>query len=177
MKYGAICMLISIAFVSNALAAQPDGEIAGKPRVLDGDTLSYSIRIYGVDTPETRQVCADSKGRCYRCGEGAADFLHDLLRVQRSGQAGKSVSCEFTGDITYGRPVASCEVGGKDIGEALIKAGWAYAYTSYLSGPLKYRYVNAENDAKQKKKGIWQGDHVSPSAWRNEGERVSCKWN
>jgi endonuclease YncB( thermonuclease family) len=45
--------------------------IIGVPRVVDGDTLEVSgtrIRLYGVDAPESKQLCTHRNGQEYACG-------------------------------------------------------------------------------------------------------------
>lgn len=163
--------------LAGAAIADPEGVIEGLPRVSDGDTYQFSVRLFGVDTPETRQVCANAAGQCYYCGSGASDFLGDLFDVSESGRAGETVSCSFTGDITFGRAVASCSVNGVDVGEELIRAGWALAYREFLEGhPLEDTYLAAEEEASDRGLGMWQGDFVTPDDWRNDGARVTCSW-
>lgn len=172
---------ISLLILSSTyqLHAEPDGTIEGRPYVSDGDTFQFPIRLFGVDTPETRQACATSSGQCYYCGSGASDFIDDLFDVSgESDRAKKVIECEFTGETTYGRAVASCFVDGKDVAEELIQAGWALAYRDFLQGhPLEDKYIDAESTASTSKLGMWQGTFVTPEEWRNEGKRVTCSWN
>jgi hypothetical protein len=45
--------------------------LSGIPKVVDGDTLELGkerIRLYGIDAPETKQLCKNSKGQDYACG-------------------------------------------------------------------------------------------------------------
>lgn len=54
-----------------AHAAQEDVVLAGVPRVVDGDTLSLGgvkVRLFGMDAPETKQLCTSSSGEEYKCG-------------------------------------------------------------------------------------------------------------
>ena len=170
-----LTLLVSYAGVS--FADDPEGQIVGNAMIVDGDTLNYSVRLFGVDTPETQQVCEDRSGECYRCGEEAAEFLHEMLSIRRSGRSGEPVTCEFTGETTYGRPVASCSVEGQDIGEALIRNGWAYAYTRFLAGtPLDAPYRAAQAAAEASGIGMWQGDHQEPSEYRKNARFIQCDW-
>jgi endonuclease YncB( thermonuclease family) len=43
----------------------------------------------------------------------------------------------------------------------MVREGWAIAYRYYSKD-----YVNEEEIAKAKKKGIWQGSFVEPYIWR-----------
>lgn len=50
--------------------------VEGNVRVVDGDTLVIEdgkggkerIRLLGIDAPESKQMCTDSKGSAYACG-------------------------------------------------------------------------------------------------------------
>lgn len=172
-----VLVLPLIFFAFSASSDEPSGTIIGKPRVSDGDTFQFAIRLFGVDTPETQQVCADAAGTCYRCGSAATDFMEELFDVSASGRARNDVTCTFTGSVTYGRAVASCEVDGKDAGEALIRAGWALAYKNFLRGTSKETsYISAENAARASGAGMWSGEFVPPSDFRDTGKRVDCEW-
>ena len=60
-------LVIAMSFPS--LAAQEI--IAGRASVLDGDTIEIRgerIRLFGIDAPESRQMCANANGQSYRCG-------------------------------------------------------------------------------------------------------------
>ena len=62
---------MSIAAAMQA-TAQDHSSITGPTLISDGDTLSYSIRIFGIDTPEKLRCCRNVAGSCYRCGKEAA---------------------------------------------------------------------------------------------------------
>src|SRR5262249_57206946 len=54
------------------------GNLAGVPRVVDGDTLSIgamTLRLEGIDAPETDQVCLDKNRSRWTCGIEARDRL------------------------------------------------------------------------------------------------------
>ncbi len=153
----------------------PSGNIAGRADVLDGDTISYTVRLIGIDTPELRQMCKTEDGVCYNCGQAASEHLASLMGGDTSGSR-KTVSCEFTGQLTFGRPVATCSIDGTDIGETMIRDGWAYAHRRYIEGEMLERYVSAEDEARLRKVGVWQGEHISPGDWRrNPDQRTSCE--
>jgi endonuclease YncB( thermonuclease family) len=57
----AVSMFLAVV-ISPALA----GEIAGTPHILDGDTVKIGrvkMRLSGIDSPETDQICLDAKGQ------------------------------------------------------------------------------------------------------------------
>jgi endonuclease YncB( thermonuclease family) len=69
------------------------GEIAGKVRVIDGDTIDIRgthIRLLGIDAPEADQTCTDAGNRAWRCGQAATRVLIERI-------AGRSLKCETSG--------------------------------------------------------------------------------
>jgi endonuclease YncB( thermonuclease family) len=50
---------------------------------------------------------------------------------------------------------------GVDIGRRLASAGWALAYRRYSKD-----YVDAEDEARKARRGMWRGSFVKPWVWR-----------
>lgn len=129
--------------------------IIGIATALDGDTIRidpYSIRLHAIDAPEARQTCTAERGT-YDCGAVAAHHLASLI-------VGQSVRCVVRGQH-FDRLVAVCSTGGRDIGGAMVEAGWALAWERYGR-----EYVPHQERARHAKTGLWQGDFESPWAWR-----------
>ena len=135
--------------------------------IQDGDTPLIEIRMYGIDTPEKHQECARSDGTCWRCGKRATEVLAGLLHDQKARY-------EFTGASTYGRPVATIFIGAKDINLEMVRQGHAVVYTEFLDDSLKDKYLDVQQEAKDAKRGIWQGNFIRPNKWR-QGERLACE--
>lgn len=76
-----------------------------------------------------------------------------LRRLVSSGK----VVCEGYERDRYERLLARCSVNGKDIGAALVEAGWAVAYGDY---------DREEAMARRARKGIWDGTFDAPRDWR-----------
>jgi endonuclease YncB( thermonuclease family) len=152
---GAFGLLFSVLWlVGPALAAEP---ISGRASVTDGDTLvirNTRIRLHGIDAPESAQVCQDAAGKDYRCGQKAALALADKI-----GEA--TVSCEPRDTDRYGRTVAVCRKGSEDLNAWMVAQGYAPAYRRYSQD-----YVQAEGEARTRKRGIWAGTFDPPSDWR-----------
>ncbi|KAB1069280.1 thermonuclease family protein [Methylobacterium planeticum] len=137
-----------------ALAVEP---ISGRASVTDGDTLvirDTKIRLHGIDAPESAQVCQDAGGKDYRCGQKAALALSDKI-----GEA--TISCEPRDTDRYGRTVAVCRKGSEDLNGWMVAQGYATAYRRYSQD-----YVQAEGEARTRKRGIWAGTFDPPSDWR-----------
>jgi len=139
-----------------------------KPKfVSDGDTASISIRMYGIDTPESAQLCERANGSCWQCGDRAERVLSGMIKNQES-------TFLFTGDVTYGRPVATIKIGAKDINKEMVRQGYAVVFDRFLTTAMKAEYFAAQDEAKAAKLGIWQGEFIMPWDWRN-GDRLSCE--
>jgi endonuclease YncB( thermonuclease family) len=109
---------LALVFASSSHA----GTITGQASVIDGDTLEIHgqrIRLSGVDAPEPDQLCRGDDSLQYRCGAKAANELALLI-------AGMPVSCKCVDIDRYRRVVAVCTVGEQDMGERIVRAGFAF---------------------------------------------------
>lgn len=163
-------LIISAAILSlsPALAETLHGHVT----VTDADTVRFAtgerIRLYGIDAPETHQQC-EANNVCYECGKSATQFVQSLI-------GDHDVRCELTGDRTYGRSVATCFIGEKDIALAILYQGWAVTYRRYLRGNfLEKTYLAAESAAKSKQLGLFRGDFVEPRKWRRRARTLMCE--
>src|SRR5215211_6385061 len=137
---------------SGALAEDPVGSI------IDGDTLEIHgtrIRLWGIDAPESSQLCRGEDSSQYRCGAQAANDLSAYI-------ARRPVNCVPLSLDRYGRTVATCSVDGADLGEWLVRNGLALDWLQYSKG----RYIRAQSDAERAGRGIWKGSSVEPWLYR-----------
>jgi endonuclease YncB( thermonuclease family) len=150
----AITVAASFLLTSIATAA----EIRGVPKILDGDTVEIAqqrIRIFGIDAPETEQLCLDAAAQRSSCGVSARNALSSL-------SAGRSWSCTTVDQDQYGRPVARCQVAGQDVGRWMVAQGWALAFIRYSSA-----YVDDERASRSARRGVWSGAFIAPWDWRS----------
>jgi endonuclease YncB( thermonuclease family) len=136
-------------------------DVSGPARAVDGDSLSVSgiaVRIYGIDAPELSQTCERS-GSNWACGQQAKAKLAELV-------AQGSVRCQQRDYDDNGRVVASCRVGSTDLGEAMVAAGLAVAFTRYST-----QYVGAETRARDARVGMWAGSFQMPADYRAANPR------
>jgi len=166
-----ISVTIFLGLFSSSVLAQADPYVAFLEGVeadiiRDGDTPLIQIRMFGIDTPEKAQLCERANGTCYRCGQRATWVLSGLL----VGEA----TYRFTGESTYGRPVATIFMGSKDINLEMVRQGYAVVYERFLSDGMKDRYLEMQQEAKDSNRGIWQGNFILPEDWRR-GQRLSCE--
>lgn len=153
----ALVFVLYVGSVSPASAKPPVDTVTGVASVIDGDTIEVHgqrIRLFGIDAPESRQLCQDSKGEDYRCGQKAALALADKIGRQ-------TVRCEGKATDRYGRLVAVCYLKDLDLGAWLVSEGLAIDYRKYSSD-----YLAEEDRAREQRKGLWQGQFVEPEVWR-----------
>jgi endonuclease YncB( thermonuclease family) len=145
-------------------------DFVGQASVIDGDTLEIHgirIRLWGVDAPESSQLCRGEDSLQYRCGAQAANDLDTFI-------ARRPVSCLPLSLDRYGRTVATCSVGGADIGEWLVRNGLALDWPQYSKG----KYASAQREADRFGRGMWARSYVEPwlfrSCVRAGGTPTSC---
>lgn len=148
-----------------------------KARVKDGDTFAVDIRLLGTDAFEVKQQCQKPDGSCTACGQGARQFMGQMFEGVEGKKGRNGLKVSFTGDTTYGRPVATASIDGKDIGEEMIRHGWAVAEPKYLSGdPDRLRrYTAAEAEARQAGRGAFGFKFNTPEEYRR-GRRLQCEF-
>ncbi|HXQ67349.1 MAG TPA: thermonuclease family protein [Alphaproteobacteria bacterium] len=156
--------LISLApfLVSLDLRAADVAVASGAAIVIDATHLEIAgrrFKLYGIDAPDIDEVCNDAQGKEYPCGINARQALADLVK-------GGSVSCLPRGPNESDEMLGVCSLGTSDLAKAIIDAGWAIAERTRT-----LYYEKAEEEARLKKQGLWQGQFVPPADWRI-GERV-----
>jgi endonuclease YncB( thermonuclease family) len=107
-------------------AAHSDA-IVGQASIIDGDTLAIQdvrFRLWGIDAPESDQLCRNRDNEHYRCGQKAANDLDAFV-------ARRPVSCIEVDRDQYKRADAVCTVGGTDLAEWLVKNGMALDWLQY----------------------------------------------
>lgn len=121
---------------------------AGPTRTIDGDTFEgigddgnvYRYRIWGIDAPESRDVCPDG----YPAGRMATETLDALL-------SNAVVSCNPMDTDRYGRVVAVCRADGQDIARLMVMHGYAWDWPRYSNG----YYAHVQSIAEQSGRGLW----------------------
>ena len=115
-------------FVVMSTTAAPAATIEGQATIVDGDTVEVNgirVRLKGVDAPEMGD----------RYGSEATRGMHAVV--------GSWLRCELTGEETHNRKVGYCVNGkGEDIGEAIIKQGFALACPRYSDRYVKFEQRN-----------------------------------
>jgi endonuclease YncB( thermonuclease family) len=152
MVWRAFVFALLLALAAIGPASKQEG-LTGVASVIDGDTIEIRdqrVRPYGIDAPESSQLCVRPTGERWRCGQQASFALADLI--------GRStVSCQPRDRDRYGRIVAVCFKGIADLNGWMVANGWAVAYRQYLED-----YVVDEDAARQSRANIWSGDFDMP---------------
>lgn len=151
-------MLTAALLLLASTGAALPGDMTGQAGIIDGDTLEIHgthIRLWGIDAPESTQFCRGEDSLPYRCGAKAANDLDTFI-------ARRPVNCVPVSLDQYGRTVATCSVGGADLGEWIVSNGLALDWPRYSRG----RYGAAQRDAEHAGRGIWAGSYVEPWLYR-----------
>lgn len=153
--------MAGIAYAAWVWAPAPPTQVP-LVHVVDGDSLEVrngeepqSLRLIGVDAVEYRQTCKRANGALWDCGKEARTALVRL--------AGKGpLSCDLRGRDHYQRTLATCRTApapdGVDLAAEMVRAGWGVANND------DYRYEEVE--AREARRGIWQGAFDRPDYWR-----------
>jgi endonuclease YncB( thermonuclease family) len=118
-------------------------------RVVDGDTVELdngkTVRLIGIDTPE---VYGGTE-----CGGAQASAYMERIATGRR----VSVRTDPTQDTydRYERLLAYLDAGGRDLGEAVLRAGWARVYVYDEPFRRLAAYRQAGSAARGGDRGIW----------------------
>lgn len=129
-------------------------EVSGWARPIDGDSLwvgAHEVRLKGIDAPEGRQTCRRN-GATWSCGDAAREALSRMIGRE-------TIACAVSERDRYGRLLASCSVGDRNLNAEMVTAGMAVAYGGY---------EREEAVAKAARRGIWDSEFQMPRQWRDE---------
>lgn len=121
-------------------------------RVSDGDTIvvtnpageSVKVRLYGIDTPESRQTFGPQSTRFT-----ANKVLHKTVRIVEKDvdRYGRSVALVYTED-------------GELLNEKLVETGMAWVYVRYCKIDQCSSWIAMQDSAKNGKVGMWQDPEI-----------------
>jgi endonuclease YncB( thermonuclease family) len=146
--------------------AEPPGELAGSPRIIDVDDLelgAFDFRLLGIDAVESGQTCC-REGKEWDCGGDAVVALARLI-------GDRPVTCVSTGKRAESRGkkiryLAYCYLDGEprhpksSINHWLVKNGWAIAYEKRLE------FLPVEREARDHRIGYWTSKFLDPKVYR-----------
>jgi endonuclease YncB( thermonuclease family) len=149
---------IAVAILTQPMTPAQAEILKGTASVIDGDSIEIqgqTVRLLDMDAPEPAQLCQDSGGADYRCGERAAAALSDFLGQQQ-------VTCDWANLDRQGRRLGRCTAAGEDLGLWMVEQGWALPDRDCKCET----YRAAAERAKTRKLGLWSGSFEMPWDWR-----------
>lgn len=129
---------------------------SGPATAIDGDTMVMAgerIRLFGIDAPEGLQTC-NRKGTIWACGSDAKALLAQMV-------SGRTVECTQRDRDDYGRIVASCRTGERDLAGVMVREGLAIALPRFTDA-----YVDAEARANSFGMALWGSTFQTPAEYR-----------
>lgn len=144
---------LKAADASKESSASADASVVS---VIDGDTIKVSVggrvetvRLVGVDTPETKKP--GTPVQCY--GPEATQATSRIV----SGARVKLTADRVAGDRDkWGRLLRYVSVGGRDLGESLLRSGLARAYAYKNQNYAKRAaYEKIQSRARISRTGLW----------------------
>lgn len=142
-------LLLLIAPPSHQGFASPERDITGIAEVIDGDTISIEgqrIRLEGIDAPELSQTCLRANGAEIAAGRTSRRALMRAVEAE-------PLRCIPHGRDGYQRVIATCWAGSRNINEAMVVLGHAWAFRKYSDS-----YVRQEDQARLAGRGVWSAD-------------------
>jgi endonuclease YncB( thermonuclease family) len=145
--------------------------ITGPAKVVNGHTFdikSTRIILWGIDAPERGASCYRN-GRKWKPADESASALRRCVE-------GKTLTCRVQNtEREWFRTLHTSECyteDGRDIGDCMVRSGWATDYTCYSGG----FYKDQEAEARSKLEGVWQCD-TGPGTkrWGRSGPGANCE--
>ena len=137
-------------------------------KVRDGDTLTMmgkDVRLYGIDAPEYKQICQNTAGKNWPCGDAARQKLAAII-------GSSEVVCLPKATDKFNRTVATCSTPiVPDVALALVETGLASNGVDGGEGP----YAVSESLAQVEKIGVWSGEFMTPADWRRANPRQNAE--
>jgi endonuclease YncB( thermonuclease family) len=164
----ALLILAPLVSIANDLIRIEEGIVK---KVADGDTVSavtnggtnLKVRLWGIDAPETAKV----NRRTGVVSKPGQPFGEEAYRGLERKVLGKRVKVVIMDVDRYSRLVAILQLDNTDINGEMVSEGYAWAYREYLHGPYASEYIEAENEARAKKLGLWhQANPLPPWEFR-----------
>jgi endonuclease YncB( thermonuclease family) len=153
--------VLAIIFATSTPLAAQEASV-GRATVVDGDTISIrneSIRLWGIDAPESSQRCKDADGQSHACGAETAMKLDRFLAESRPTR------CVLVEHDRYGRFVGNCfRADGRHVGAWLVRSGLALDWPRYSDGAFAAEQAAAQEESI----GLWAGSFQSRWDWRAE---------
>jgi micrococcal nuclease len=159
--------LLALLLASPCLAKEPIRTIEGTVvKVSDGDTIQVmdalgtkiKVRFYGIDCPETEK----SNHKTGRVSKPGQPYGEEAYRALQGKLQRQHVRLDVMDTDRYGRTVSIVWLGDRNINLEMVAEGWSWAYTQYLDRPHASEYLQAEEQARARRLGLWQQNNPQP---------------
>ena len=167
-KYLTIVLIVVFLIIFFPLSAF-SADLTGKAtRILDGDTFHFlsdspppsNVKVHKDGTVSVRLRGCDAPEKDQPYGREATENLKELL-------TGKNLRVEVVDIDRYKRIAGYVYAGSILVNLEQVKAGYAWAYAQYLDRPYASEFYDAEKEAREKKRGLWQEVNPKPPwEWR-----------
>lgn len=157
----AVILAVSLLSAMPALAKEPIRIIDGiVTKISDGDTIhvkdnlgsKVKVRLYGIDAPETEKSNKKT-GHISNPGQRFGEESHRALQGKLKRQR---VRLEVRDIDRHGRLVSIVWLGNRNINREMVADGWAWAFRKYLDRAHASEYIEAEEQARKKRLGLWE---------------------
>src|SRR5690606_16936509 len=123
-----------------------------------------TIEIAGIEITRPDETCVDADGRNWPCGVRARTAFRAFVR-------GRALVCDLPQETDAERHTVACSLGKQDVGEWLVRHGWARALDG---GP----YRQAGQDARAAGLGVFgPGPDTAPMQTSPDAEAVAAPQN
>lgn len=151
-------VLFALALLCSQEAGATGSEEAVVVNVIDGDSLELRLggrtcqaRLWGIDTPEYDQDFA----------EMAKNYTRRMAEEKKI-----AISRKYTD--RFDRVVVLAWVNGTLLNEELVRNGLAWVHVRYCHEEICRTWRQLEQEAREKRIGIWGGDRpVPPWQWKS----------
>ena len=109
------------------------------------------VRLYGIDAPETDKISSQT-GKVNIPGQ---PYAEESKKALNNKIMGKQVKLDILTIDKYRRMVGIIWLDDRNINLEMVKEGYAEAFIEYLEEPYRSKFLEAEQEAKSAKKGIW----------------------
>lgn len=157
-----LCIIFLVASLANANMQElyiynvVDGDSLLARTYNDVNSKKIKVRLWGIDSPEWNQhFSKESKA-----------FMKKMVQ-------GKIVKIESRGYDKYGRLLGIIYLdNNQTVNYLAVEEGQAWVHSYYCDEEICDEWLLAQDNAKRKKKGLWQNDNpIAPWIWKNKEKK------
>ena len=135
-------------------------------KVSDGDSINVTdslgttvkVRFYGIDAPEKEK----NNRKSDLTSKPGQPYGEEAFAALKSKIGGQQVKVEVMDINRNKRAVSVVWLGNRNINLEMLRDGFAWAYCQHLEGRHVSEYIQAEEQAKKERRGLWQQNNPQP---------------